>query len=190
MATTGSCAVGGRQQGGADQARDPVGPASLRPSTSPPRARWRWWPTSAFGQRRRQHHQRHRPQARPAARGQQLHRRLDARGHEDVARRQVRRRHRHERHQQAAGLAVLQRQRHPAGVGPQRHAAHQVGRAADRQVVPGRRLGRQRQDPAGAVHGRGGDHVVRFSASPASRCRRAGSIKTKGGPAGIRTAEP
>ena len=45
-----------------------------------------------------------------------------------------------------------------AGVGPQRHAADQDRRAADRQVVPGRRLGRQRQDAAGAVHGRGGDH--------------------------------
>ena len=57
-----------------------------------------------------------------------------------------------------AELAVLQRQRPAAGVGPQRHAAHQVGRAADRQVVPGHRLVRQQQDAAGAVHGRGGDH--------------------------------
>ena len=45
------------------------------------------------------YHQRHRSQARSAAGGQQRFRRRDARGHEDLARRQVRRRHRHERHQ-------------------------------------------------------------------------------------------
>ena len=89
-----------------------------------------------------------------------------------------------------AELAVLQRQRPAAGLGPHRHAADQVGRAADRQVVPGHRLVRQRQDAAGAVHGRGGDHRHALLRPRRPSLQKVGTIKTKGGPAGIRTAEP
>ena len=49
-------------------------------------------------------------------------------------------------------------ERHPADLGAQRHAAHQVRRAADREVVPGHRLVEQQPYAAGAVHGGGRDH--------------------------------
>ena len=97
-------AVGGRQQGGADRARDHVGLASQRHRRRLHGRRGGGGQHRDFRQRRHQHAEPHRPQARSAARGQQRVRRRDAGRHEDLARRQVRRRHRHERLQSGAGL--------------------------------------------------------------------------------------
>ena len=111
-----------------------------------------------------------------------LHRRPDARGHQDVARRQVRRRHRHERHQQAAGLAVLQRQRHPAGVDPQRHAAHQDRPSCRSAMVPGRRLVRATARPCScSAWSRRRSASSASPASPVSRCRRSGRSRPRAG---------
>ena len=63
----------------------------------------------------------------------------------------------------------------------------QDGRAADRQLVPGHRLGHQQQDAAGAVHGRGGDQrgpLLRPDGKIAAEGRH---HQDQGRPAGIRT---
>ena len=74
-------------------------------------------------------------------------------GDQDFARREIRRRQRHERLQQAGEFAILQWQWSVADLVAHRHAVDKDRRAADWPLVPGHRLVRQRQDPAGAVHG-------------------------------------